>query len=165
MLIRAALLVILGILGSSANVYAHKYFFSITEMDWQQDTQQFEVIIDLSTHDLEYALSALNNKSIHVEHPEFETLTKQWLSQNLVLKQADKVVPFHWIGQQSTHKQVALFLKTGSIDPGQSLILTNSLLINFFSKQVNTVNIAVMGQKKTLTFDVSNQQHTLTLVN
>jgi hypothetical protein len=165
MLIRVLILAFLGFMGNTSNVFAHKYFFSITEMEWQPESKQFEVIVDLSTHDLEFALSALFNKSIHVEHPEFETLTKQWLKQHMFLKQSGVLIPLIWVGQQSTHKQVSLFLKTAEIDQSQPLTLTNSLLTNLFSKQVNTVNITALDQTQTLTFDLTTNVHNIDLFN
>jgi hypothetical protein len=163
MLVRTLVFAVLGFVGITTNVFAHKYFFSITEMEWQADAKQFEVVVDLSTHDLEYALSALNNQSIHVEHPEFETQTRKWLTKHLILKQTGKTIPLRWIGQQSTHKQVSLFLKSAIIDPSKPFTITNTLLTNLFSKQVNTLNISMLDQNKTLTFDVSKSEHKVEL--
>ena len=137
---------------------AHKYYFSLTEMEWNTESQTFEVVVDLSTHDAEYALSAIYNEKIFLDSKNFESLLQHWLDKHLILLLNDTATDWQWIGIEGTHKKISIFLESQVIQPNSRVKLENTLLTQVFSKQVNTVNVKISNQKKSYTFDQNIHQ-------
>ena len=58
--------------GLAANALAHRYFFSITDLRLNENTQAIEVIHQITAHDIDNAIA--ENQQIHfsVAHPNYE---------------------------------------------------------------------------------------------
>lgn len=146
---------VLLLCGLAANAVAHRYFFSISDLSLNDTTQSIEIIHQLTAHDLDNAIA--ESKQIHfsVAHPDYENFIRQYLEAHFKLHYQGQVVPLTWVGFEINQGNVFLYQEAEFNYSLIGLKITNSLLIESYKKQVNTVNFNDKSIKGSLTFNKS----------
>ncbi len=146
---------VLLLCGLAANAVAHRYFFSISDLSLNDTTQSIEVIHQITAHDIDNAIA--ESKQIHfsVAHPEYENFIRQYLEAHFQLQYQDQVIPLTWVGFEINKGNVFLYQEAEYKHSLVGLTITNSLLIESYKKQVNTVNFHDKTIKGSLTFNKS----------
>jgi len=153
MLLRLAkLFFVLLLCGLAANALAHRYFFSITDLRLNENTQAIEVIHQITAHDIDNAIAV--NQQIHfsVAHPNYEEIIRQYIEANFQLAYQNKAVPLNWVGFEINHGIIFVYQEAEIQHSLIGLKITNRLLIENYEKQINTVNFYDNTIKGSLTF-------------
>jgi len=146
---------VLLLCGLAANALAHRYFFSITELALNENTQSLEVIHQITAHDIDNLIA--EDKQIHfsVAHPEYEHYVRQYVEAHFQLHYHGQEVPLQWVGLEINKGNIFLYQEAQFQQPLIGLTITNSLLSHSYHKQVNTVNYRDKVIKGSLTFNRS----------
>ena len=146
---------VLLLCGLAASALAHRYFFSITDITLNERTHSIEVIHQITAHDIDNAIA--EEKQIHfsVAHPEYDNIIRQYVEANFQLEYQGQVLPLSWVGLEINKGNIFIYQETVFKHALLGLKITNSLLIEHYNKQVNTVNFHDKSIKGSLTFDKS----------
>lgn len=137
--------VILGVLLSTALLpmaAAHKYFFGLTEVSYNQRTQHIEVVHQYTLHDVQRALKKRFGDDFQLDAVDADEKISTWLENQFKLFNSnDQEVELNWVGFEADFQNIWLYQEyaTESTD-FCGWRVSNSVLMDSFAPQVNTVN-------------------------
>lgn len=135
-----------------ANANPHKFYTSITQIEYNQKTQSYEIIMNVFMDDWEKALTEIYQKPIRADHPEIENFSMQYLESCFVLKYKEKKLAYKMIGIEPEKDILKIYLELPHKWMDKGLLIKNDCLIREFEGQVNIVNILQQSERKTLIF-------------
>lgn len=140
-----------------ANANPHKFYTSITQIEYNPKTQSYEIIMNVFMDDWEKALSEIYQKPIRADHSEIETFSMQYLESCFVLKYKEKKLAYKMIGIEQEKDILKIYLELSHKWMEKGLLIKNDCLIREFDGQVNIVNILQQSERKTLIFKSIHQ--------
>ena len=72
-------IILLLILLPQSSVNAHKFYTSITQMEYNDKTQSYEIVMNVFWEDWEKALSEIYQKPIRIDQPGIEKFSQEYL--------------------------------------------------------------------------------------
>ncbi|MDX1651586.1 MAG: DUF6702 family protein [Brumimicrobium sp.] len=135
----------------------HEYFFSFGEMQYNKETQRFEVSIQVTGHDLEEYMASKG-----IEIPSFEECVgvplelkkiEPVLQQGFSISADGKELMLDLIGMEINERDEAVFfLMSRKITKPSSFTVKYDLLMDFYANQQNKLTIYTSQGKEYLTF-------------
>lgn len=145
---------------------AHKYYISLTQIEFNNSKNSIEVITNVFIDDIETALNAIHSKKFKLdtknELKDSDTYFNQYLQNNLAFKINGKSVEFEYLGKEYDGDVVFFYLEIKNIKSVTKIEVENSLLIKHFPKQQNLVKSKVNKKHKSALLTKSAQTGTLT---
>tara|TARA_R110001583_G_scaffold1152_10_gene9567 strand:- start:2403 stop:2942 length:540 start_codon:yes stop_codon:yes gene_type:complete len=149
-------ILLMGVAGTTA---AHTYFFGVTELNLNITSKHIEVVHQLTAHDIDNAIAEIQQVHFSAEHPQYDKFIQDYIEGHFILARNDKIIKMNWIGFEVKRGQLFAYQESASKNYLTNLVVKNSILVDTYVKQVNTVNYqslsptnAVQGS---LTFDQS----------
>lgn len=134
-------------------VSAHKFYTSLTQVEYNSTSHSAEVIMNLYTDDLEKALSEKFNRRISSIDKDFNHLVYQYVDIKFQLKDAkNHVLKNEYVGIKLTREMVSIFLEVKIIQGLNKALLRQVCLLDTYSDQTNIVNIRSGKNKTSLVF-------------
>ena len=145
---------------------AHKYYISLTQIEFNNSKNSIEVITNVFIDDIETVLNAIHSKKFKLdtknELKDSDTYFNQYLQNNLAFKVNGKSVEFQYLGKEYDGDVVFFYLEIKNIKSVTKIEVENSLLIKHFPKQQNLVKSKVNKRHKSALLTKSAQTGTLT---
>lgn len=145
---------------------AHTYFFGVTELNLNTKTKHIEVIHQLTAHDIENAIAEIEQVHFSTEHPNYDQLIQKYIEKHFILLRENNIIKMNWIGFEVKRGQLFAYQESASENVLTNLVIKNSILVDTYEKQINTVNYQSLNTEKTiqgsLTFD---QLHKMAIIN
>jgi hypothetical protein len=137
--------------GSAATSPLH---LSLTEANYDRARGRLALTVRVQTTDLEAALSDRAHRKISVADPgEFAPLAFDYVRETLHLKSPrGEALRLEWAGLDVTNTQVFLFFETPLTGGLQGTRISNTLLQERFTDQINSVELHDGALKQTLVF-------------
>ncbi|PCH77885.1 MAG: peptidase E [Flavobacteriaceae bacterium] len=141
---RLKLLIVLAVLPLLA-FGIHKYYISLTQVEYLQDKGSLQIISRYFIDDLEYVLekdSPLKfqlNTSFEIDS--VDNYFKKYLNQNLQFVLNNTAYNFDYIGKEYEDDIVYFYLEITQIDTLHTLEIKNTMLFDYFPDQQNIVKI------------------------
>ncbi|KGJ89785.1 DUF6702 family protein [Colwellia psychrerythraea] len=145
-------------MGLVASATGHTYFFGVSELNVNPETQHLEIIHQYTGHDIENAIA--QSKQIHfsAEHKHYDLYIQQYFERQFTLSRNQVNIPLNWLGFEVISGKVIAYQESQQQSFLPQLVVKNAILIDTYPKQVNTVNfqgkdlqgVALFGS---LTFD------------
>jgi len=124
---------------------SHKYYLSLTDIEYSIEKKNLEIIINLFIDDLEYTVNTdfeidlkLSTKD---ELKNADVYLKKYLNKNLTFKIDNKQINFDYIGKEYEGDLVYFYLEIDSVNNPNSLELSNKLLLKYFKKTTKCCKI------------------------
>ena len=133
---------------------AHKYYLSLTEIEYNKDQKSLEVIINVFMDDIETALN--NDYAIDLrltsknELKNADVYFKKYLRKKLNFTIDHKAFEFEYIGKEYQGDLVYFYLEIDSIDDPYPLEVTNKILLDEFRSQQNIIKFKDGKNKKSM---------------
>lgn len=133
---------------------AHKYYLSLTQINYKKDAKAIQIIINVFMDDIELAL----NKDYNID---LQLTTKKELKNNdiyFIKYLKDKLqfkvdgIPknFNYIGKEYDGDLVYFYIEIENINQLKTIDITNKILIEHFPKQQNLVKSKVDNKHKSV---------------
>ncbi len=137
----------------------HKFYLSNTSIEFNAQNRAIEVTSKIFTDDLEHTLEAKGNAnhSLYPQTPEVFECVKKYIGENLSLQVAGRNVVLNFLGYSVDNDMTTLFLEGSYFDPN-SVIVTNTILLDLYSDQQNIVEVRWSGQSKREYFTKDKKQ-------
>lgn len=134
--------------------FAHRYHTSVTRLDYKAEERLLEITVQTFADDIEAALSKRSGVGNVQLEPRSKTnaLLLQYLNSAIVLKSGDEKLELEWIGMELKGHSVWFYLQAKAPAGLSHTTLSNRLLFDLFSDQINIVNVFQNGKKSSLTF-------------
>ncbi|MEN8857457.1 MAG: DUF6702 family protein [Flavobacteriaceae bacterium] len=141
------LLLIIPLLAFSA----HKYYLSLTQIEYNQNAKSLEIIINVFMDDIETALNQDYNLDLQLntnkELKESDTYFANYLKEKLQFSINNKSLQFNYLGKEYEADLVYFYLEIKEVEYFTSLEINNKILTQHFLEQQNVVKMKV-GKKK-----------------
>ena len=158
-LVSKALLVML-LVGAAAPAAAHTYFFGVSELNINPESNHIEVIHQFTAHDIENTIAEIKQVRFSPEHPQYDQLIQWYIEQHFILEQKNQIINMNWIGFEIKRGQLFAYQESISKQHLANLVVKNSVLIDTYIEQINTVNYQDLRStdsvEGSLTFDQSS---------
>ena len=148
--------------------FAHNYYFSFAEVEYNDFCGCFESSITVTTHDFEQFLRKKNLLNKNLETSLTDNKLKQGIeeliNEGLQISIGGKKVAFHLEGNEiGLNGLTTFYLSSKPIDLFDEIIFEYNLLMNEFPDEQNKLTFIFRGKKTTLNFIANQFTHSIKL--
>jgi hypothetical protein len=137
----------------AAPAWAHSFHVGIAEISFNPRTGSTEVVHTYMAHDVEALLSNLYQRQFDMGEPDDQAVFRQYLERQFWLTGGGKRLPLAWVGMSADTENITVYQEAPATPLAQVGAVHNTVISDFLSDQVNTVNIKEGASARTLTFD------------
>ena len=153
----------------SSVAHSHDYFFSFTEMEYNDVTRKFEVTITVSTHDLELAYEKNGDIKLDLEYFESQSettiLLKDYFKNHFRIQTENEKCVLNLIAYESSlNGTTNFYFESESIDITHKLTLRNDILMDQYQQQQNKITLYYRSKSYTNDF-LSNEKIQTIILN
>jgi len=128
------------LVGLAAPAAAHSYFFGVSELNLNKTSRHIEVIHQFTAHDIENAIAELKQIHFSPEHPKYDQYIQAYFEKHFALEQNNNKLQLNWIGFEIKRGQIFVYQESASKKFLDNLMVKNTILVDTYAKQINTVN-------------------------
>lgn len=144
---------------------AHKYYLSLTQIEYNSKNKSVEVIINVFIDDIETALTKIHDKKFELdtenEFSDINTYFFEYLKKNVKFKLDGKAYDYSYIGKEYDGDVVFFYLEIKNVPTLKEIEINNTILLKHFPEQQNLVKSKVNKKYKSLLLTKKEQTGTL----
>lgn len=133
---------------------AHKYYLSLTQIEFKESSKSVQIIINVFMDDIETALNKDNNIDLQLstkkELANNDIYFENYLRRKLQFKIDSIAKEFKYIGKEYDGDLVYFYLEIENIAKVSSIEVTNKILLKHFPKQENLIKSKVGTKNKSI---------------
>ncbi|PKQ43924.1 DUF6702 family protein [Confluentibacter flavum] len=139
--------ILLVVLCVSAFTAVHKFYLSVTQIEYVQDKQSVQIISRIFMDDFENLLRERYDKTINLDDdkkaPIVDDYIQKYLAERIKIKINGKDVNFNFIGKDTDLDVMKVYLEIEGIKEIHSFQITNKVLFDLFDEQQNMVKLKI----------------------
>ncbi len=143
-----------------ASFTAHKFYVSITKIEFSEEEQSVQIITKLFIDDIEDVLQARYSASISLdiekETPADADFLKKYVLQKLKIAINGKDVVLDYLGHEYDNDVVKIYMEVEDISELKSIAVENKMLMELFEEQQNIIHVKRFKKRKSLILDLDN---------
>ncbi len=147
-------LLILFIVPFFAFVAIHKYYISVTQIDYLQNKQSVQITTRIFIDDLEKLLRERYDETITLtgknEPNTADLYIERYLNEKIKIKINNKETSLSFIGKEYDVDLVKCYLEIEGIKKIESFEISNEVLFDLFSDQQNIIKTKINSQQKSV---------------
>jgi len=159
------LLVLALILPVLMSVSVHKFYVSVTEVEYVKDQESIQIISRIFIDDLENTLRKRFEKRLTFspknEAEEVGMYLQRYLKDKITITINGKPVEFKFIGKEYDNDILFCYLEVTGIKDIKSFTISNALLFDSFTDQQNIVKLHINNEKKSFILMQENNKAVL----
>lgn len=132
----------------------HKYYVSVTQIDFIPEKQSVQVTSRIFIDDLEKLLRERYDEKITLatknESPKVNAYIEKYLKDKLKIKINNKESNLNFIGKQYDTDIVKCYLEIEDIKTIETIEISNQILFDIFSDQQNIIKTKINSQQKSI---------------
>ena len=156
--IRIALILLVFPLLTAAS--DHKFYVSITKIEYVQEKQSLQIISKIFIDDIEDVLQQRYDAELSLatskETEKEVAFIKKYLSQKIKIKVNGKPEKFTYIGKEYDTDIMKVYLEIENISALESLEVSNEILMEIFEEQQNIIHFKSADKRRSLILDKDN---------
>ena len=138
---------------------AHRFHAGITEISFNAQTGNTEVVHTLMAHDVEALLANLYQRQFDLSQPEDEAVLRKYVEKQFVLKGADgRALALEWVGVSIDTENLVIYQQLGGKPMTAIARVRDAVLLDFIGDQSNTLNLNENGRIRSLQFDAKTAE-------
>lgn len=156
----------------SLSVWAHKYYISICQIDYNEKEKNLEISLKLFYDDIAAAIKNRYSYKINTQStmPAIQGDSRQacesnddsylfsYIEENFYVMANGKKLKLQWVGKELEQEEVLwCYIEVPKVNKFNKLAVQNTLLFDIFSDQVNLIHINANSERHTLTLDKGHQ--------
>ncbi|MFT4782113.1 MAG: hypothetical protein ACJAZK_001171 [Psychroserpens sp.] len=135
---------------------AHKYYVSVTQIEYVKEKKSLQIITRIDVDDLELTLQERFDKTINLttmdEIATVDEYIKKYLKQKFEIKINTKEVVLTFVGKDYENDQVVCYLEIENVEDINTIEISNTVLFDLFPKQKNIVKSKINSKVNNLIF-------------
>jgi len=144
---------------------AHKYYLSLTQINFSSKSKSVQIIINVFMDDIETALNKDYDIDLQLttekELKENDVYFEKYLNEKLHFKVNTIDQKFNYIGKEYEGELVYFYLEIENINAVDQITISNKILVKHFPKQENLIKSKVGKVNKSVLLDAENYSETL----
>lgn len=133
---------------------AHKYYLSLTQINYKSEAKAVQIIINVFMDDIELALNKDYNIDLQLttekELKNNDIYFEKYLQNKLNFKVDGKAKNFNYLGKEYDGDLVFFYLEIENINDVNSIEISNQLLLDYFPEQQNLIKSKVGKKNKSV---------------
>lgn len=146
---------------------AHKYYFSVTQVDYDVQSKSLKIVTRVFYDDLEKVFQERYDKSIKVDETydqeKLDAYIQKYFNSKFIVSINGKEQKLSYIGHKDEVDYVVCFVQVKNITNPQSIEIENTLLMDMFPDQKNVIHLQVGNTKKSYLLNKENDKAMLKL--
>jgi hypothetical protein len=122
---------------------SHKYYLSLTQIEYNKDQDSLEVIINVFMDDIEFAINKEYSVDLRLttkqELEDVDSYFQKYLRKNLRFLVNKELVNYNFIGKEYEGDLVYFYLEVNVSDSPVFLEVYNTILVTYFEQQQNII--------------------------
>ena len=157
-------IVLLALVFMSMSAFTlHKYYVSVSEVNYVKEEQAVQIITRLYIDDFEAILKQrYDEKASLINTPEVSSLTmsyiKKYFKKKFVITINGEKKAFNFIGKEFEDDMILCYIEVPNIESIKTIKIENSLLFDLTEDQQNMVHFDVNGKKKSFILRQGNDK-------
>ncbi|MDQ6814885.1 MAG: hypothetical protein M3040_14210 [Bacteroidota bacterium] len=148
---------------TSVQAYSfHPFYISVTEMNYNVKSKSFEVSCKMFAEDIENVLKQnyktnvdLSNENLLAQNNQ---LLNNYITKHLSFNINSKAVSFKFVGFEKEKESVYCYLELTNVPEVKKLAVTNSILYDLKTEQINIMHVMVNGKRESTKVDYPKDQ-------
>ena len=132
----------------------HKFYVSVTEIEYNQKAESLQIISRVFIDDLEKLLQKRYDASIILsEKNDNEKITdhlKKYIGQKMKIQVDGKPYKLNYIGKEYENDLALIYIEIPNVPEFKNIRIKNAILTDMFSEQKNLVHVEYKGETKSL---------------
>lgn len=150
----------LFILLLAGQALAHKYYAAETRIDHNREAGTIEVVHRFFAHDVETALTLMTGSRVVIgENDLREDLIRELVEAEFSLTVDSRELPLVWLGAELEGDFLRVYQEAALAGLPRELGVENSLLIEAFAEQINTVTVTFGAKPQSANFRPGDEAH------
>lgn len=167
LLLNMFFLSVLNLLNPNSEV-RHDFHVGITEIRYAEESQTYQITIQLFTHDLEVAILSASGDTLQLgtryETADADTVIFNYITDKFMIKANGKTLKLAKIGRETlSDDETFLYLESERIKPQEALRVKNTLLLEVFANQTQIINVVQSGKTQATTLSEKKPSDIITL--
>jgi hypothetical protein len=154
-------LLILFIIPLFAFTSLHKYYISVTQINYIEEKQSLQITSRIFVDDFENALRARYNENLTLSgNNGLETgdvYIQKYLKEKITIKINNKKANLTFIGKEYDGDIMRCYLEVEGVKNIESIEISNQVLFELFEEQQNILKIKISPQQKSAILSVKNK--------
>ncbi len=131
---------------------SHKFYTSISKMEYNEQTHSWEIIMNVFIDDWEKSLSDFHVKKVTLNDKDIEALSFTYLKKTFQIKVGDQLLPIKMIGTKQENDVLKLYFECPQKKLSKNIQLSNVVMLESIEEQINIVNIRIKEKTQTAVF-------------
>ena len=144
---------------------AHKFYVSVTEIEYNQKAESLQIISRVFIDDMEDLLQTRYDKNIRLgvsnESNSVPSYLKKYLNKKIEIKIDGKLTELNYLGKEYEDDMLLLYLEVENVSSFKKIQIKNALLTDMFNEQKNLVHVKHKGSTKSLILNKAKQEDVL----
>ncbi|MFY0631207.1 MAG: hypothetical protein JXR05_12555 [Flavobacteriaceae bacterium] len=140
----------------------HKYYLSLTQIEYNKEAKSLQVIINVFMDDIETALNADYEIDLQLttkkELKDSDAYFEKYLREKLNFTVNKNKTSFKYLGKEYEGDLVYFYLEINDVTNLTSLELSNKLLLKHFEDQQNVVKMKVGKKRRSKILNMKNDK-------
>ena len=140
----------------------HPLHVSVTEINHNDTEKTLEISCKLFTDDFEKVLTQNYKTKVDLinppDRPAMEKLVSDFILTHLSIKADGKPVQLSYIGYERDNDAIYSYFQADNIKPVKKIDITNHILHELFTDQINLLHVIVGGKRKSYKLDYPQQE-------
>ena len=153
-------LIIIFIIPLFAFTLMHKYYISVTQINYVKEKESVQITSRLFIDDFENALKTNYDENIILAEKDeakiIDTYMQSYLQDKIKLRINNKAVTFNFIGKEYEGDIVRCYLEVEHVKSIESFLITNSVLFDLQKDQQNIVKTNINSKNKSVILTYNN---------
>ena len=158
-------LLILLLLPLLAFAGAHKFYVSLTDIAYDQETKALQIISRLFTDDTDKLLRERYNEAVFLsaeeEHEQVDEYLERYLEEKFRISVNGIPREVNYLGKEYKTDKIVLYLEVTNVEAVEEITVANTLLSDLFPEQKNVVKVEVGDKIKSLLLGSFKEQGSL----
>ena len=133
---------------------AHKYYLSLTQINYKSESKSVQIIINVFMDDIETALNKDYNIDLQLttkeELKDNDVYFKKYLKEKLAFKIDGVAKEFSYIGKEYDGDLVYFYLEIEKVNKVTNIEVSNTILTKHFPKQQNLIKSKIGNKHKSI---------------
>jgi hypothetical protein len=144
----------------------HPLHISVTEINHNANEKTVEITCKLFTDDFEKVLVQNYKTKVDLinppDRPAMDKLISDFVQKHVLIKLDNKSIQLSYLGFERDAEAVYSYFQVENIGAIKKLEVTNTILHEMFTDQINMIHIMVGGKRKSLKLDYPDKEAVIT---
>lgn len=149
----------------SLSSFSHKFYVSVTEVEYNEEAKSLQIISRIFIDDLEKLLQERYDSSVRLsmkgDEGNADQLISKYLNQKFNVEVDGKNYPFKYLGKEYDKDMAVLYIEVSNVPEFTSVKIKNAVLTDLFGDQKNLVHVEHKGETKSLILTAERDEEVL----